>query len=104
MGGWVAQQVQAQLTKFSQNLSDVPDDVVSQATHYLEGLMKGRGSREIDIHGLGVKGGFTTYKRHMEYFLWGKKVGSHSLPNNHQPYIALRVTKPLPPKGQLNHR
>ncbi|GAB1194004.1 hypothetical protein APSETT444_003241 [Aspergillus pseudonomiae] len=99
VGGWVAQQVQAQLTKFSQSLGDVSDDVVEQATNYLENLIKGRGSGEADINGLGVKGGFATYNRHMEYFLWGRKVGSHDLPNNHQPYIALRVTKPLPPKG-----
>lgn len=98
VGGWVAQQVQAQVTKFSQSLSDVSDDVIQQATTFLEGLMKGRGSGESNIHGLGVKGGFATYNRHMEYHLWGKKVGSHSLPNNHQPYIALRVTEPLPKK------
>jgi hypothetical protein len=98
VGGWVTQQVQAQLKKFSQSLSDVSEEVVEQATHYLRGLMKGRGSGEANIHGLGVKGGFATYHRHMDYFLWGHKVGSHALPNNHQPYIALRVTKPLPPK------
>ncbi|PKY07475.1 hypothetical protein P168DRAFT_287955 [Aspergillus campestris IBT 28561] len=98
VAGWVTQQVQAQLAKFSQSLGDVSDDVVAQATTYLENLMKGRGSGEADINGLGVKGGFATYSRHMEYYLWGRKVGSHALPNNHQPYIALRVTKPLPPK------
>ena len=98
VGSWVAQQVQAQSAKFSQSLNDVSDDVVEQATHFLEGLMKGKGSGEADIHGLGVKGGFATYNRHLKYSLFCKPVGSHSLPNNHQPYIALRVTKPLPPK------
>jgi hypothetical protein len=101
VGGWVAQQVQAQLAKFAQSLGDVSIDVVEQATYYLEGLMKGRGSGEMNIHGLGVKGGFATYNRHMEYFLWGEKVCSHVLPKNHQPYITLRVTKPLPPKGPV---
>lgn len=99
VGDWVAQQVQAQLIKFSQSLGDVSDNVVEQATNYLENLIKERGSGEADINGLGVKGGFATYNRHMEYFLWDRKVGSHDLPNNHQPYIVLRVTKPLPPKG-----
>ncbi|KNG80954.1 hypothetical protein ANOM_011566, partial [Aspergillus nomiae NRRL 13137] len=101
VGGWVAQQVQAQLAKFSQSLSEVSDDVVLQATNYLGNLIKGGGSGESDIHGLGVKGGFATYNRHMEYFLWGRKIGSHDLPNNHQPYIAIRVTKPLPPQGTV---
>ncbi|KAJ6100381.1 Serine protease [Penicillium canescens] len=98
VGAWVAQQIQAQLTKFSQSLNDVSEDVVVLATNYLENLLKGLGSGETNIQGLGVKGGFATYNRHMEYFLWGKKVGSHALPNNHHPYIALRVTEPLPPK------
>lgn len=101
VGDWVAQQVQAQLIKFSQSLGDVSDNVVEQATNYLENLIKERGSGEADINGLGVKGGFATYNRHMEYFLWDRKVGSHDLPNNHQPYIVLRVTKPLPPKSSL---
>lgn len=103
--GWVTQQIQAQLTKFSQSLSDVSDDVVVAATEYLHGLMKMKGhhSGEADIHGLGVKGGFATYNRHVDYFLWGKKVATHPLPNNHQPYIAIRVTKPLPTKERATH-
>lgn len=104
VGGWVTQQIQAQLTKFSQSLSDVSDDVVVAATEYLQGLMKGHHSGEADIHGLGVKGGFATYNRHLDYFLWGKKVARHPLPNNHQPYIAIRVTKPLPTKATHHHR
>lgn len=99
VGGWVAEQIQAQLQKFSQSLGDVSPDVVDEATNFLTALMKGKSAGEADIHGLGVKGGFATYNRHMEYRLWGKLVGRHSLPNNHQPYIAIRITKPLPPKG-----
>ncbi|OBT92524.1 hypothetical protein VE01_09453 [Pseudogymnoascus verrucosus] len=98
-GEWVALQVQAQLAKFSQRLGDVSEVVLAQATNFINGLIKRKGSGETDINGLGIKGGFATYHRHMEYTLAGAKVGSHDLPNNQQPYIALRVTKPLPPKG-----
>ncbi|KAK8148820.1 hypothetical protein G3M48_009030 [Beauveria asiatica] len=99
VGVWVAEQVQAQLQKFSQSLRDVSPDVVDEATNFLTALMKGKSAGEADFHGLGVKGGFATYNRWMEWRLFGKLVGRHSLPNNHQPYIAIRVTKPLPPKG-----
>ncbi|CAG5188964.1 uncharacterized protein ALTATR162_LOCUS12070 [Alternaria atra] len=99
IGAWVSEQVEAQLQKFSQSLDDVSDDVVKQATDYLKDLMKGKNSGERDINGLGVKGGFATYNRKMILKVFGKQVGSTPLPNNHQPYIGLRVTKPLPPKG-----
>jgi hypothetical protein len=99
VGAWVSQQVDAQLQKFSQSLADVSDDVVKQAAEYLNGLLKGKDSGERDINGLGVKGGFATYHRQMIFKAFGKQVGSTKLPNNHQPYIGLRVTKPLPPKG-----
>ena len=99
VGGWVAQQVEAQLQKFSQSLASVSDDVIGQATDYLKGLLKAKKSGERDINGLGVKAGFATYNRKMIFKVFGKEVGRTSLPNNHQPYIGLRVTKPLPPKG-----
>lgn len=35
----------------------------------------------------------------MEYWLAGKKIASHKLADNYQPYIGIRVTKPLPTKG-----
>lgn len=96
VAGWVSQQVEAQVVKFQQSLKDVSEDVVQQAIDYLDGLMKHNRKGEADISGLGVKGGFATYQRHMEYYLWGRKIGSHALPNNHQPYIAIRITKALP--------
>lgn len=97
--GWISQKVQGQLTRFSQSPNDVSGDVIEQATQYLENLIEVKGSGEADMGGLGVKGGFATYNRHMDYLLFDRPVGSHSLPNNHQPYIALRVTKPLPAKA-----
>lgn len=93
-GLWVSQQVEAQLSKFAKSLGDVSDDILKQATEILEDTLKGRKSGEWDIDGLGIKGGIVTYKR------WWKLFGiKNKLPNNHQPYIGLRVTKPLPPKG-----
>ncbi|KAJ6020685.1 hypothetical protein N7540_006189 [Penicillium herquei] len=100
VGGWVAQQVQDQLTKFSQSLSDVSDDIVVQATNYLEGLIKGKSSGETDIDGLGVKGGFATYNRHMEYYLAGRKpLPSHPPPAVPEvpPITADAKDRPTPP-------
>lgn len=96
VAAWVSEQVEAQVKKFSQSLDDVSDDIVLQASDYLKSLMKGNGSGERDISGLGVKGGFATYHRKMIYKVAGKEIGRHQLPNNHQPYIGVRVTKPLP--------
>ncbi|KAJ5819392.1 hypothetical protein N7474_004983 [Penicillium riverlandense] len=92
---WVSQQTEAQLQKFQQSLRDVSDDVVNQATKYLTDLLQNKRSGEWEIDGLGVKAGIVTYHRHMK-LPFGVKT---PLPNNHQPYIGLRVTKPLPPKG-----
>ncbi|GKZ60328.1 hypothetical protein AnigIFM49718_006667 [Aspergillus niger] len=94
VGFWVSEQVQAQLQKFQQSLGDVSDDAVNQATAYLKDLLQNKQSGEQDFNGLGVKAGIVTYHRYME-FPFGVK---SSLPNNHQPYIGLRITKPLPPK------
>jgi hypothetical protein len=90
VGVWVNQQLAAQLQKFQQSLGDVSDDIVKQATDYLEDLLKHRRSGERDFEGLGVKAGIATYNRKFKTFL-----GTTRLPNNHQPYIGLRVTKPL---------
>ncbi|KAJ5464465.1 uncharacterized protein N7458_000151 [Penicillium daleae] len=95
VGAWVSEQIQAQLQKFQQSLRDVSDDVVNQATAYLRELLQNKRSGERDFDGLGVKAGIVTYHRHMKLPLGVQT----SLPNNHQPYIGLRVTKPLPPKG-----
>jgi hypothetical protein len=97
--GWVSQQIAVQLQKFSQTLAEVSDDVVEQATTYLKNLLKGNHSGERDINGLGVKAGFVTYHRKSVTKLWGKVVATVPLPNNYQPYIGLRVIKPLPSKG-----
>ncbi|KAJ9116555.1 hypothetical protein QFC24_006727 [Naganishia onofrii] len=96
VGIWVSDQVQSQVQKFGQSLGDVSDDVVKQATDYLSDLLQHRRSGEKDINGLGVKAGIATYNRSIKGFL-----GSSKLPNNHQPYIGIRVTKPLPPKGAI---
>ncbi|CAO2658084.1 Nn.00g073440.m01.CDS01 [Neocucurbitaria sp. VM-36] len=101
VGGWVTQQVSAQLIKFSQGLGDVADDVLAQATTFLTDLIKGNKSGERDVSGLGVKAGFATYNRKMVFTLAGRVVGKTPLPNNHNPYIALRITKPLPSKRSL---
>ena len=39
-----------------------------------------------------------TYKRWYENKVFGKKI-KIPLPNHHNPYIGIRVAKPLPPKG-----
>lgn len=96
VGTWVSQQVDAQVKKFNQSLNDVSGDVVNQATNYLKGLLDRRQSGEREIDGLGVKAGIATYHRKLKTIL-----GSTPLPNNHQPYIGVRVTKPLPRKGTL---
>ncbi|KAJ6024550.1 hypothetical protein N7540_005347 [Penicillium herquei] len=94
VGSWASQQIEAQLQKFQQSIADVSDDVVNQATEYLGDLVKYGRSGERDINGLGVKAGIVTYHRKSK-----TPLGSTKLPNNYQPYIGLRVTKPLPPKG-----
>ena len=94
-GNWVSEQINAQLRKFNQSLTDVSEDVVNQAIGYLKGLLQQKRSGEREIDGLGVKAGIATYHRHFEIPFNGKV----SLPNNHQPYIGVRVTKPLPGKA-----
>jgi hypothetical protein len=100
VGAWVAEQVEVQLQKFTQSLGDVSPDVLNQATLILEDILTGRRLGEWDIDGLEVKGGHATYHRWGQ-FTFGKwhLGGKHRLPNNYQPYIGLRVAKPLPPKG-----
>jgi hypothetical protein len=93
---WVSEQVRVQLQKFSQVLSEVEHEVIKRATSFLEDLIKGNHSGEKDFDGLGVKAGFVTYHRHNVTKLAGKIVATIPLPNNHQPYIGLRITKPLP--------
>lgn len=94
VAGWVSDQVDAQVQKFNQSLATVSDDVVKEATEFLKSLLEGKRSGERDINGLGVKGGIVTYHRKLK-----TPIGSTPLPNNHQPYIGIRITKPLPPKG-----
>ena len=94
---WASQQIEAQLKKFNQSLSDVSDDIVNRATDYLKELLQNKSSGEWEFDGLGVKAGIVTYHRHLKWPFGGKT----TLPNNHQPYIGLRVVKPLPPKGSL---
>jgi hypothetical protein len=93
VGLWVQQQVQAQLQKFGQSFDNVSGEVVDQAIAFLTNSVVHRRSGERDINGLGVKAGIATYNRSFK-----TPFGSFKLPNNHQPYIGLRVTKPLPPK------
>lgn len=93
-GAWVDQQIQVQLKKLGQSLADVSEDVVKQATDYLKGLLRAKKSGERDYSGLGVKAGIVTYNRHMK-----TPFGKLPLANNHQPYIGVRITKPLPPRG-----
>ncbi|KAE8407362.1 hypothetical protein BDV37DRAFT_279895 [Aspergillus pseudonomiae] len=93
-GVWASEQIQAQLQKFQQSLSDVSDDVVNQATNYLKQLIRNKSLDEQDFDGLGVNPGIITYKRWLE-FPFGLKT---DLPDNYQPYVGLRITKPLPPK------
>jgi len=94
VAGWVAEQVAVQVQEFSQSFADVSEDIIHQATEYLKGLLGGNQSGEADIDGVGAKAGFATYHRKLK--LWKFKI---PLPNNYQPYIGLRVTRPLPPKG-----
>ncbi|KAM0542087.1 hypothetical protein ACHAO7_010152 [Fusarium culmorum] len=96
VGAWVSQQVEVQLKKFNQSLKDVSDDVVNQATDYLKNLLRKKKSGESEFGGLGVKAGITTYHRWL-------KLGSAKtkIPNNHQPYIGLRVKNRLPPIGTV---
>jgi hypothetical protein len=91
VGIWASQQIEAQLKKFNKSLNDVSANVVNQATDYLKELLQTQRSGERDFHGLGVKAGIVTYHRH-----WKTPLGKISLPNNHRPYIGLRVTKALP--------
>ena len=99
VAGWATEQIDAQLRKFQQSLRDVSKDVVNQAINYLQGLLSNKQAGETEINGVGVKAGIVTYNRHMEFRVAGRKVGSSALPNNFQPYIGVRVTKPLPRSG-----
>ena len=91
---WVTKQLEDQMRKFSRSLSDVVPEVVSQAIEYLNDRLRRKSPGERDIAGLGVKAGIVTYRRWLE-----TPFGKTKLPNNHQPYIGLRVTKPLLPPG-----
>lgn len=96
---WVQEQVAAQLVKFGQSLGDVSDDVINQATSILEEAIKHKFSGGWDIDGLGIKTGIVTYHRWFQITFQGRVISSIPLPNNYQPYIGIRVAKPLPPKG-----
>lgn len=98
VGVWVSAQINAQIQKFGQSFADISDDVVNQAIEFLKEAMKKRKLGERDFDGLGVKAGIATYHRHMVFKVGGVQVGSTPLPNNHQPYVGVRVIKPLPPK------
>jgi hypothetical protein len=93
VAGWVEQQVQAQVQKFGQSLDTVSGEVMQQAIDFLTDSLVHRRSGERDINGLGVKAGIATYNRRFKTIF-----GTTKLPNDHQPYIGLLVTKPLPPK------
>lgn len=99
---WVQQEVANQLKKFSQSLQDVSEEVVASATHVLQDAVKHNFKGEWDFNGLGVKAGFVTYHRWWQIKIFSKKI-KNKLPNNHQPYISIRVTKPLPPRGAAAH-
>lgn len=96
---WVLDQVRAQLVKFGQSLEDVSEDVLNQATSILEQVIKHKISGEWEIDGLGIKAGIATYHRWWQITFQGQVISSTPLPNNYQPYIGIRVVKPLPPKG-----
>lgn len=96
IGGWVSEQVNAQLTKFQQSLQDVAPELMNQATAFLQSLWGSKNSGERDFNGLGVKGAFLTYHRRLEW-----PGGWTKLPENYQPAFAIRVSKPLPPKGSV---
>jgi len=96
---WVLDQLRDQLVKFSQSLEDVSEDVVNQATYILEEVLKRKLTGAWDIDGLGIKAGIVTYHRWWQITFHGQVISKTPLPNNYQPYIGLRVVKPLPPKG-----
>jgi hypothetical protein len=96
-GAWFSEQLQAQLSKFQRSLHDISDDIVEQARNYLKDLLQRKSIGEAEFNGLGVKVGILTYHRRLEAF-----GGWTKLPDNYQPYMALRITKPLPPKGPLS--
>lgn len=80
------------MQKFQQSLGDISNDIVNQARDYLKDLLQNQRIDEREFDGLGVKVGVLTYKHQLEY-----PGGWTKLPNNHQLYMALRITKPLPP-------
>lgn len=94
VAAWVEQQIQVQLQKFAQNFNAVSDDVVRQAKEYVRGLLSAQRAGQRDFDGLGVKAGFATYHRKFKTPVFTTK-----LPDNYQPYVGVRITKPLPPKG-----
>lgn len=91
---FAAEQLQVQLQKFQQSMDSVSTDVVNQAMEHLKRMLQGKGG-EVDLDGLGIKAGIVTYHRKMVV----KGILSTPLPNNYQPYVAIRVSKALPPKG-----
>lgn len=87
-GAWFLEQLQAQLQKFHQGLDDISGDIVNQAREYLKDLLQHRKLGEKRFDDLEVKVGILTYKRRLEVF-----GGWTKLPDNYQPYMALRITK-----------
>ncbi|KAK3623570.1 hypothetical protein LTR56_021533 [Elasticomyces elasticus] len=94
--GWVEDQVKAQIGKFGQSFKDISPEVVKQAALYLKNLLQNNRSGQTEISGLGVKAGFATYNRWFDFGIGRTKLG-----NNHQPYIGVRVVKPLPLVGTI---
>ncbi|CAI7640305.1 unnamed protein product [Penicillium manginii] len=91
-GAWFSEQLQAQLQKFQQSLSDISGDAVNQARDYLKDLLQHRKLGERKFDNLEVKVGILTYKRRLEVL-----GGWTKLPNNYQPYMALRITNKQSP-------
>ncbi|EFZ00464.1 hypothetical protein X797_004068 [Metarhizium robertsii] len=87
-------QIEAQLKKFNQSMASVSDDVVRQVTDFLKRTLQKKSGGAVELDGLGVKAGIATYRRKLVV----KGILKTPLPNNYQPYVGVRVTKPLPPK------
>ena len=97
---WVAEKIEAQIQKFAQSSADISPEIIDQAALILEGIAKGKWLGEWDINGLEIKSGVATYRRWFEFGFWRFHLpGKKRLMNHYQPYIALRVAKPLPVKG-----
>jgi hypothetical protein len=79
-------------------MASISDDVVKQAIKVADDAIKHGRRGEWDINGIGIKAGVATYKRWYENKVFGRKI-KIPLPNNHSPYVGIRIAKPLPPPG-----